>query len=150
MKNTIAIIIIAVTLSSCEKTVYLDLNQNNTRVIIEGQVTNKSGYQYVKVTRSVGFYATGQSPRVEDAIVSVRDDAGNEYEFAHNPGGLVDSIGYYLPIIPFKGEIGRTYELSVTVDGELYEAEDKLFRVTTIDSLAYRINDDEAKIQRLR
>ena len=145
MKNILAAITIAVILSACEKTVYLDLNQNDPKIIIEGQVTNKLGYQYVKVTRSVGFYATGESPRVEDAIVSVKDDVGNEFEFVHNPGGLADSIGYYLPLVPFKGEIGRTYELSVTVDGEVYEAEDKLFKVTTIDSLAYRVNDDEAE-----
>src|SRR5215510_2749929 len=111
MKKIFPILAISVILFSCEKTVYLDLNQNDPKIIIEGQVTNKSGRQYVKVTRSVGFYTTGQSPRVEDAIVSVRDDAGNEFEFVHNPGGLVDSIGYYRPVIPFNGEIGRTYKL---------------------------------------
>jgi hypothetical protein len=143
MKNTFAIILIAVTLSACEKTVYLDLHQNDSKVIIEGQVTNHTRYQYVKITRSVGFYETGESPRVKDAVVIVTDDAGNEFEFVHNPGEDADSAGFYLPLTPFAGEIGRTYKLSATVDGELYEAEDKLFPVTTIDSIAYRINEDE-------
>jgi hypothetical protein len=143
MKNTFAIILIAVSLSACEKTVYLDLNQNEPKVIIEGQVTNHSRYQYVKITRSVGFYETGESPRVNDAIVVVTDDAGNEFEFVHNPNEDADSAGFYLPLTPFAGEIGRTYKLSATVDGQLYEAEDKLFPVTSIDSMSYRINDDE-------
>ena len=95
MKNTFASILIAVTLSACEKTVYLDLNQNDPKVIIEGQVTNHSRYQYVKITRSVGFYETGESPRVKDAVVIVTDDAGNEFEFAHNPGEDADSAGFY-------------------------------------------------------
>jgi hypothetical protein len=143
MKNIIPIILTTLILSACEKTVYLDLEQNEPRIIIEGQVTNRLGYQYVKVSRSVGFYATGQSPRVENAVVMVSDDAGNDFEFVHNPGNKADSVGYYLPLTSFMGEIGRTYKLSVTVDGELYEAEDKLYSVTNIDSLSYRINDDE-------
>ena len=143
MKNTLAIILTALVLTACEKTVYLDLNQNDPKIIIEGQVTNHTGYQYIKVSRSVGFYETGQSPRVDDATVIVSDDAGNEFEFTHNPSGLADSIGYYRPVIPFVGQIGRTYKLAATVDGQLYEAEDTMFPVTTMDSLAYRINDDE-------
>jgi len=145
MKNIFPIVLIAVGLSACEKTVYLDLAQNDSKIIIEGQVTNHTGYQYVKISRSVGFYETGESPRVHDAIVIVSDDSGNEFEFVHNPRGHADSSGFYLPLNAFEGEIGRTYKLSATVDGQLYEAEDKLFSVTTIDSLAYRINDDEAE-----
>ena len=145
MKNTFPILLIVVTLTACEKTVYLDLNQNDSKVTIEGQVTNQAGYQYVKISRSVGFYDTGESPRIQDAIVFVSDDLGNEFEFVHNPRGHADSSGYYMPLDAFAGQIGRTYKLSATVDAELYEAEDKLFSVTTIDSLAYRINDDEAE-----
>jgi hypothetical protein len=143
MKNTFAIILAAVILSACEKTVYLELDQNDPKIIIEGQVTNHTGYQYVKISRSVGFYDAGETPRVSDALVVVTDDAGNAFEYIHNPGGKADSIGFYLPITPFTGEIGRNYKLSATIDGELYEAEDQLLPVTTIDSLAYRINDDE-------
>jgi len=145
MKNIFPLLLILLALTACEKTVYLDLNQNDSKIIIEGQVTNQPGYQYVKISRSVGFYETGESPRVPDAIVIVADDAGNEFEFVHNPRGHADSSGYYLPLNAFQGQIGRTYKLNATVDGELYEAEDKMFSVTTIDSLAYRINDDEAE-----
>ncbi len=41
--------------------------------------------------------------------------------FIHNPGSYADSAGYYLPETPFTGEIGKTYQLTVTVDGEVYE-----------------------------
>ena len=145
IKNIFPILMIVVALTACEKTVYLDLDQNDSRIIIEGQVTNKPGYQYVKISRSVGFYETGESPRVEDAIVIVSDDSGNEYEFVHNPGGDADSSGFYLPLNAFQGQIGRTYKLSAAVDGQMYEAEDKMFSVTTIDSLAFRVNEDEAE-----
>jgi len=145
MKNIIISVIITLALCACEETVYLDLNSSESKVIIEGQVTNRSGYQYVRVTRSTGFYETGESPAITDATVIVTDDAGNEFNFVHNPGKYADSTGYYLPEIPFTGEVGRKYTLSVTADGSLYEAEDQLQPVTKIDSLGYRISEDEKK-----
>lgn len=143
MKNLIIILLTSLVFWSCDKPILLDLNQSTPRIIIEGQVTNKTGYQYVKITRSVGFYQTGESPAVEDAIVRVTDDMGNEIQFVHNPGNYADSTGFYLPETPFTGEIGRSYKLNVTADGEVYEAEDDLQRVTTFDSLTYRISTDE-------
>lgn len=144
MKNNLIIFFLAsVVLTACEKTVLIDVTQNQPRVIIEGQVTNQPGYQYVKVTRSSNFYSTGQSPRIENASITVSDDAGNEYLFVHNPGGLADSAGYYKPAVPFVGVVGRTYHLVVQVDESQYEAEDLLTPVTTIDSLGYQINDEE-------
>lgn len=144
MKNQLFIFLLAsVALVACEKTVLIDVTQNQPRVIIEGQVTNQPGYQYVKVSRSSGFYSTGRPPRIENALVTVSDDAGNEYLFVHNPGGFADSAGYYRPAVPFVGVVGRTYHLAVHVDESLYEAEDLLSPVTTIDSLGYQINDEE-------
>ncbi len=143
MKNIFIVILLSVVFMSCEKTVLLDLNQNIPRLVIEGQVTNQPGYQYVKITRTTGFYEEGESPAVEDATVRVTDDLGNEFVFTHNPGNLADSAGIYLPETPFTGVIGRAYKLTVTTDGEVYEAEDAMSQVTSIDSLASRISTDE-------
>lgn len=130
-------------LTSCDEPYVLDTSDGTSRVIIEGLVTNAPTRQYVKVTRSSGFYDTGVSPRITNAIITVSDDAGNVYEFVHNPREHTDSAGYYLPTLPFSGEIGRTYSLSVSIDGIVYDAEDKLNPVTAIDSLSYRLDEDE-------
>jgi hypothetical protein len=146
MKNIIillSIVSLAALFVSCEKTVELDLRQSESKIVIEGQVTTQAGYQYVRVTRTAGFYDNGATPRVTNANVSVEDDLGNEFLFSHNPGGEDDSVGYYLPNIPFEGEIGRSYTLTVEVDGEVYTAQDKLFSVSGIDSLSYQVNEDE-------
>lgn len=128
---------------SCEKTVLLDLNQMPSKIVIEGLVTNQPGYQFVKVTRTDDFYGSGATPRVTDATVTVEDDLGNEFVYVHNPNNHADSSGYYVPTIPFVGESGRTYHLTVIVSGEQYEAEDRLYDVTSIDSLKQQINNDE-------
>lgn len=143
MKKILSLLFVAVIFWSCDEPVHLDVNQAEPQLIIEGQVTNVTGHQYVKITRSAGFYDSGKTPRVTDATVRVLDDVGNEFSFIHNPGNQADSAGYYLPQTPFIGEIGRTYKLEATVDGQLYEATDQLFYVTPIDSLAYRLDEEE-------
>lgn len=128
---------------SCEKTVLLDLDQMSSKVVIEGLVTNQPGYQFVKVSRTVDFYESGATPRVTDATVSISDDLGNVFTLTHNPNNHADSSGYYLPTTPFVGVIGRTYHLTVNINGEKYEAKDEMFGVTAIDSLQYQVNEDE-------
>lgn len=143
MKNIFFVLLFAIAFVSCDKPIYLNLNESQSRVIIEGQVTNRAGYQYVKVSRSVDFYQSGALPKITNATVSVKDSDGNEIVFVHNPNNKADSIGYYLPQTPFLGVIGKDYHLRVDVDGEIYEADDHLYPVTTVDSLAFRIDDDE-------
>ncbi|HYG18562.1 MAG TPA: DUF4249 domain-containing protein [Ohtaekwangia sp.] len=130
---------------ACDEPVTLDLRQTPSKIVIEGLVTDAEGYQFVKISRTVGFYATGTTPRVTDAQVLVKDDLGNEYPFVHNPRSHIDSAGIYVPEFPFTGEIGRTYTLNVTVGETLYAAEDKLLPVIPVDSLNYRFSEEEAE-----
>jgi len=143
MRSFIKIFLVTILLSSCEEATILDLKQTPSRIVIEGIVTNKPGYQGVKVTRSTDFYGSGQTPRVENATVTVSDDEGQLFTFVHNPGNHPDSAGIYVPETDFAGIIGRTYSLRVEVDGEVYEGSDQLLSVTTIDSLKFRINEDQ-------
>lgn len=133
----------AVMFVACDEPYEMDLNQSEPKIVIEALLTNQPGYQYVKVTRTNGFYETGATPRIQDAVVSVTDDGGNVYNYVHNPGGNEDSVGFYLPQTPFTGTVGRVYTLRVEADDEVFEASDKLLAVTTMDSLGYRIDTDE-------
>jgi hypothetical protein len=130
-------------LTSCTEGIDLDLRQSPIRIVIEGLVTDKPGYQSVKVTRSADFYSTGKTPRVIDAVVTVRDDLGQAFNFVHNPNNHVDSAGIYVAK-DFVGVIGRSYRLTVVVGNEVFEAEDQLTPVLTPDSVKYRINEEEA------
>jgi hypothetical protein len=143
MRHYIAIPLFAIALFSCEETTQLDLRQTPSKIVIEGLVTNQPGYQTVKITRSTDFYGSGKTPRVQDASVRVTDDAGLEFNFIHNPRNHPDSAGIYIPEAAFTGEPGKVYTLHITVDGESYEASDKLLSVASIDSLKFQINENE-------
>ncbi len=123
-------------LMRCEENIQLDLNQSAPKIVIEGLLTNRLGDQYVKVSRTVDFYASGGAEKITNAKVKVIDDLGEEHSYAQT------SPGYYLPLIDFVGTVGRSYALSVEIDGALYQTEDQLLRVPEIDSLGYMLHDD--------
>jgi hypothetical protein len=143
-KLFISIVIVSV-LVSCDKEIILDLNKTQSKIVIEGLVTDQPNKQFVKVSSTAGFYSSGATPKITNAVVSVKDDLNNTYLFVHNPNNHADSAGYYLPQNPFVGEIGRTYTLTIISDGKTYSAEDKMASVTPIDKLEYRISEDEVK-----
>jgi hypothetical protein len=143
MRYFIITIFAALTLISCDEPIILDVKQAPSQVVIEGLVTDMPGRQSVKITRSVGFYESGKTPRITHAAVTVKDDLGQVFTFAHNPNNHADSAGIYIPQTPFTGKIGRTYTLTVDIDEERYEASELLNSVITMDSLKYEINENQ-------
>lgn len=130
-------------LTACEKGVILDLDQTESKIVIEGWVTDSVGRQFVKISRSEGFYTSGKTPRVTNATVMVADDMGTVHNYIHNPNNHPDSAGYYLPEVPFTGQTGHVYYLTAVIDGQTYEAQDKLNPTVSIDRLEYRLDEDE-------
>ena len=143
MRSLIKISLLVLLVTSCEEVAELDLKQTPSKIVIEGLVTDKPGAQSVRISRSTDFYGSGQTPRIDDAQVKVSDNTGLEFAFVHNPSNHPDSAGIYIPESLFMGEIGRTYTLRVEVDGQTYEAADDLVSVIPIDSLEFRVNEDE-------
>ncbi len=140
MKYLMLIILLGVFLTGCDEAIQLDLKQTPTRLVIEGQITDVPGRQFVRVSRSLGFYQSGEAEKVSNAQVTISDDTGEEIEFIHNPNSSEDSVGYYIPAGNYTGAIDRTYTMTVVVDGVTYTASDKLVRVTKIDSIGWQPN----------
>ncbi|HEY0741823.1 MAG TPA: DUF4249 domain-containing protein [Chryseosolibacter sp.] len=143
MRTVYIFLLSVVVFASCDEPIDLDVNQVEPKIVIEGSVTDKPGYQMVKVSRSVGFYTDGTTPKITNASVTVSDDLGETVTFTHNPGNHPDSAGIYLPPASFVGKIGRTYTLRVTADGQDFEATDKLLPVISMDSLKYQVSESQ-------
>src|SRR5690606_2658283 len=143
MRYLIIFLFTVTALVSCDEPIRLDLDQTQPKNVIEAQVTNKPGYQYEKVSRSVWFSESGKTPRITNATVTVEDDLGHVFNFVHNPNAHPDSSGIYVPSPPFVGEVGRTYKLHVDIAGEIFTAEDMMHSIIPIDSIKYEIDEDE-------
>lgn len=137
MKNIIIILLSAITLSSCDEVVELDIQQAEPRLIIEALVTNQPDRQYVQLTRTIPFGAKDKVPTVSGASVSVSDEHGSVVMYAES------EPGYYVPVEPFAGAPGIAYTLHVEVDGQTYTAEEVMQNVPPLDSLSVREDPEE-------
>jgi hypothetical protein len=143
IKQSALLALSALLVTACDEEYKMDGLQTQSTVVIEGLVTNLPGRQFVKVSRSGDFYATGKTERITNATVQITDNAGNTYVYAHNPSGHADSVGYYKPVVPYVGQVGRTYNLTVVADGETYTANDEMFHINPIEKLEVAIDDDQ-------
>jgi hypothetical protein len=142
-QSILSFLALAVFFFSCEEPFTIDTEQAPPRVVIDGLITDNAAYQQVAIKWTTNFYNKEKSPGIENAVVTVSDDAGNVFNFVHNPSNHADSSGIYIPETPFAGEIGKTYFLHVEIDGEVYEATDKMADVIPVDSLTVVPDEDE-------
>ena len=122
-------------LSSCETTVDLDLEQGEPRLAVEAIVTDQPDLNYVKLSRSAP-YAKGIEPEpVTQAEVLLTDSQGRSTPFVHYAGGE------YKPAAGFKGEVGKTYTLTIKTDGQAYTATSTLNAVAALDKMSFLYSD---------
>ncbi len=128
MKNIISIICIALLITGCEKTVSLKYKGNQSRIIIEGNITNETGPYLVKITRSVSLTETGAYPTVDNATVTIGDDAGNSETLSPQGNGTYRTA-------TLQGVEGRTYTLTVQTENHTYTAQSTMPQRVAFDSI---------------
>lgn len=137
MKNSILAFLAIGTLFACEKTIDLDVKQTEPVLVIEANVTDQIEQQVVKLSKSSAFGVSGKMPTVSGAVVEVKDNFNNGYRFVEKEPGV------YRSEQAFAGIAGRTYTLLVKTGGKTYTASEQMTTNTPIDSLTYRINEQE-------
>ena len=128
MKNIIIIALMAMFFTSCEKTVDLKYKSNQSKIIIEGNITDEPGPYLVKITKSAGLSASGNYPVIDNAIVAISDNAGNSEVLTAQGNGLYRSN-------TITGMAGRTYTLTVTAEGQTYTALSTMPQPVPFDSI---------------
>lgn len=138
----LAIIFLNAFLIGCDEVIILDIDQAQSKVVIDGLITTDDTTHYVKLSRTKYFYNEGSTERITSAVVEVVDNLGNVYSFTHNPKNDKGLKGYYLSDNTFAGVAGRIYTLTVQIEGVSYIGQDELMPVTTIDSLTWEFDSD--------
>lgn len=128
MNNILSIIVIAVLFTGCEKVVDLDYKNNQSRIVIDGNITNEPGPYSVKITKSVSLTETGVYPAIDDAVVIISDDAGNSEVLSFQGNGI-----YHTSTL--EGIEGRTYLLTVKVEDQTYTAQSTMPQQVPFDSV---------------
>jgi len=120
--------------SACQKVIDLKLDNSAPQLVIEGNLTDQIGAQVVTISKSVSFSAADNFPPVSGATVSISDSTGI-------PNTLTETVPGTYVIFPYQGFYGRTYTLTVKVNGITYKASSTMPLPVQLDSLTAKEDD---------
>jgi hypothetical protein len=127
MKQLFLYVVILSSLVSCTKEININLKNAPPQIIIEAKVTNVS-FAEVKISKSVSFSSGNNFPGVPEATVSIKDDAGMQYNLTEStPGKYTNELLIGLP--------GHTYTLSINVEGKRFTAISTMPLLVKLDTL---------------
>ncbi len=131
------LLISLISLNSCTERIDIDLDSENIRLVVEGQITDIPGEQYVKLTETADYFSNEQPKGIGNAIVRVN----NGVEWLP----LIESDtlkGLYLMPDGFVGQQEKSYQLNISLEEEIggfkdYSANTKMPLLSDdIDSIA--------------
>lgn len=127
-RNILALFVLLISLTSCEKELDLKYHDIEPLTVIEAELT-PDGVR-VSLTLTTPMDEPMDTARLTDATVHLADiTSGTEYKLAAN------SEGYYANSTP--GIIGHEYRLTVEREGQVYQAEATMYPATEILSLEF-------------
>ena len=128
MKTSIIVIFMAAIFISCEKTVDLKYKGNQSMIVIVGDITNEAGPYFVKITKSINLSDTGSYPTIDNAVVTISDNAGNSETLSPQGNGVYRTNA-------IAGVPGRTYTLTVNAESQIYTAQSTMPASVLLDSI---------------
>jgi hypothetical protein len=134
-KTILIISSILVTFSACEKEIDLDLKDSEQLFVIEGIVHDSLGDNFVSISKTRPFDNNDAIEIVSNASVQIKDGVGGVFNLTE-----VDTMPGYYTNSNLIGVAGRTYELNVNINAEIFRATSFMNPRIEIDSLTY--NED--------
>ena len=130
MKHSIVIVLIAsiFLFSSCEKVINIDLKNAGPKLVIEGSVDDSGNPATVTISKSAVFSAGNNYQKVSGAVVKITDNLGTIFLLPETATGVYTNTA-------LNGVVGRTYQLSVLLEGKTYTASSTIPRKVMLDSL---------------
>ncbi len=135
--QNILFIVLALVLFSCQKKIDFELNnQENSRLVVEGSITDQTKTHVIELTRTSSYYENQPAPRERGATVTISDGISTQSLTETSPG-------VYQTPATYTGVIGRTYTLNITTsDKQFYTAESVLESVAPIDTILFDLDKD--------
>jgi hypothetical protein len=123
--------LIVICFSSCIDEIDLELDKAEyTRLIVDGQITDRDEPQKVVLTLTSAFDSNQPNPPATGARVVVTTN-NDEYHLEELSPGVYQTDD-------FKGEVGKTYHLEILYGDELYLASSKMHPAFVIDSAGFK------------
>jgi hypothetical protein len=150
ISRIIAVVMVGLFLFSCEQVINPTLQNANPILVVDAWINNRHETQSIMLTLTQSYFDASQPKGVSGANVLVEDlTDGTQYVFAEN----ASKKGSYewTPANAAFGKIGNSYKLTVSLNGEQFEATSKMGRVPQIDSITFekdvRSGSDKVRYQ---
>lgn len=134
MKQIIYLLSIIACCTACEKVVDITVNNGETQLVIQGNVSNVTGPTIVQIRTTVPYSNTNVFPGISNAVVTITDSNANKIEPLQHTGNGVYQTNNIL------GIIGKTYILNVTINGKNYQAKSTMPTSINLDSITFQTN----------
>jgi Domain of unknown function (DUF4249) len=128
MKNIIIIGLLALIFTSCQDVIQIDLNDAEPQYVIEGAVTDQPGQYRIRINQTVNFDQPSAYPEVSGAFVTLSDVSVLDTLDETAPGVYTTR---YLP----TGQPGKTYTLTVQIEGKTFAATSTMPSIVPFDTL---------------
>lgn len=132
MRSFIQILSVTLILSSCEKVINLELEEAESRIVVEAVLKDSPGKNYVLLSYTSAVYTDQNFDKISDAQVRVQDKDGNEFVFTEDPyipGRYTHSTFEVLP--------ENDYELMVVIGDEIITSNCHSYAKPKIDSMIW-------------
>jgi len=124
----VIISLFALFLLSCEKVIHLDLNTTEKKYVIEATVTDQPGTAQVLLSQTKNFDDNNQFVGVSGAVITVKEQSGSLTTFTETSPGHYEAPN-------LAGIIGKSYDLMVTVAGNVFTATSTMPAKVNLDSI---------------
>jgi hypothetical protein len=111
----LALILVIISFASCRKAIDVDLNEANPVTVIEANYTAEDSTVRVLITETSNFFSGDAEPTVDNAVVTITDQAGASQQVPFVTEGWY-VLENYIP------NYGTTYKMSVLSNGVTYTA----------------------------
>ena len=109
-----SLLISVIGFSSCTEKIDIELDNDRIRLVVEGNITDIAGEQFVKLTETADYFSNSQPKGVSNAIVKI-DSKLQSFFLSES-----DSVaGLYLMPDGFVGVQNEVYQLNINLENEI-------------------------------
>ena len=114
--------------TSCEKVIDVTLNNAEKKYVIEGVLTNQPGNCVVLLSQTKDFDDNNEFAGVSGATIQITEQGGATTLLTESSTGVYQAT-------TLSGSSGKTYELSVAINGQSFTATSAMPQQVNMDSI---------------
>lgn len=143
LKNIIGLILIIAAAYACTERIEIELDrQEFARIVVEGAISTDTMAHKIVLSSTADYFENSPPQPVSGAAVTITTNT-NAFTLTETP----PNSGIYLTEPDVYGEVGKIYNLQISLQGEMggasvFEASSYIHPINELDSIALKFHED--------